>query len=96
MPDCGSLAERNAVSLVSSDALDSDTAAAIAKKEALVPLAALKRAAAEDAPGDQRDPAQAEVPRATGADHLAGLARRFAAGLQVIQGGAAPQAHRDA
>ena len=53
-------------------------------------LAALKRAAAEDTP-DQSVPAPAEVPRATGADHLAGLARRYAAGLQVIQGGAAPR-----
>jgi phage terminase small subunit len=101
------LIKDNAVSLVSSDALDSDTAAAIAevshsptgglrirlhnKKEALVALATLKRAAAEAPPADQKDPAQAEVPRATGADHLAGLARRFADGLRVIQGGAAPK-----
>jgi hypothetical protein len=35
----------------------------------------------------QREPAQPEVPGETGADHLAGLARRYAAGLQVIQGG---------
>ena len=92
--------------VVASGALDSDTAAAIAeisssptgglrikfhnKKEALVALAAFKRAAAEEAPADQRDPA-AEVPRATGVDHLAGLARRYGAGLQVIQGGAAPK-----
>ena len=108
------LIKDNAVSLVSSDALDSDTAAAIAevshsptgglriklhnKQAALVALATLKRAAAEGSPADQRDP-QPEVPRATGADHLAGLARRYAAGLQVIQGGAAPKPtgthHRD-
>jgi len=106
------LIKDNAVSLVSSDALDSDTAAAIAevsqsptgglriklhnKQAALVALATLKRAAAEVPPADQ--PAEAEVPRATGADHLAGLARRYAAGLQVIQGGAAPKptgTHRD-
>lgn len=89
--------------VVASGDLDSDTAAAIAeisssptgglrikfhnKKEALV--AALKRAGAEENPAGQRDPAQPEEPRATGADHLAGLARRYAAGLQVIQGGVA-------
>jgi hypothetical protein len=66
--------------VVASGDLDSDTAAAIAeiswsptgalrikfhnKKEALVALAALRRAEAEETPAGQRDPAhQAEVPR---------------------------------
>jgi hypothetical protein len=91
--------------VVASGDLGSDTTAAIAeicssptgglrikfhnKKDALVALAALKRAAEEETPADQRDPAADEVPRSTGADHLAGSARRYAAGLQVIQGGAA-------
>jgi hypothetical protein len=86
------------VSLVSSSELDDDTARAIAevsqspkgglrirfhdKRAALVELA--KLTAQEKLPADQ--PTPIEGPRPTGADHLEGLAKRYALGLRVIEG----------
>lgn len=98
------LIKNNCVTLVSSDDLDPDTAAAIAevsqspkgglrirfhnKQAALVELAKRKLATKDAPPAAGDQPAAAEAPRSTGADHLAALTRRYTHGLQVITGGA--------
>jgi phage terminase small subunit len=96
----GEMKFTNVATIVSSDEIDDDTAAAIAEvsqtRDGIKVKLHDKRAALidmgkhlgifKDQPGDRGSvPPQPEGPRPTGEDHLAGLSKRYAAGLRLIE-----------